>query len=374
MNGKNIKISWGMGTILSTKADKITIDGETMEIAAAIAQYKTRIAGCKSWSLTTDFLFKNGEEFYALLDIGTNVAITVMDENDVERLLGYATMQTFDANLTRGSLAAGAVTFLGNGPLEVPVTSITLEPSFLSLPYNGQQTVVATVHPASATNKELLWASSNTSVARVSQSGVVTAYAEGNCTITVSAKDGSGVSTTLAVSVYNVAVTGLTVSPTTLTLQVGQTATITPTVTPSNAGDTSVTWQSSDRYVAEVDEHGVVTAVGAGTCDIICIANGNTAITARCEVGVQGPPVLITKIDIQPPMVVVGIGESVQLDINILPANATNKHLTWSVYDPGTCSVTEDGLVTGLAGGHTAIFATAQDGSGVTKQVNVSVS
>ncbi len=84
----------------------------------------------------------------------------------------------------------------------------------------------------------------------------------------------------------NVAVTGVTVSPTTLTLSVGATSKLTATVAPSNATNKNVTWASSNTAVATVDASGTVTGVAAGTATItVTTADGSKQAT--CAVTVQ---------------------------------------------------------------------------------------
>ena len=81
------------------------------------------------------------------------------------------------------------------------VTSITLNQTTLSLVTGGSQTLTATVSPSDANNKGVTWSSSNTAVATVDQTGLVTGIAEGTCTVTASATDGSGVYATCTVNV-----------------------------------------------------------------------------------------------------------------------------------------------------------------------------
>ena len=85
------------------------------------------------------------------------------------------------------------------------VTSITLSQTSLTLtlPSSTSKTLTATVSPTNATNKSVTWSSSSTSIATVDQSGKVTAVAEGSCTITCTAKDGSGVKATCSVTVVD---------------------------------------------------------------------------------------------------------------------------------------------------------------------------
>ena len=93
-----------------------------------------------------------------------------------------------------------------------------------------------------------------------------------------------GISNVRAYFVEVVNVTGVNLSPTSTTLYVGNTATLTATVTPDNATDKNVTWSTSNADVATV-ANGVVTAVGAGTATI-------TATEQQTRVMIRQRPVL----------------------------------------------------------------------------------
>lgn len=170
-----------------------------------------------------------------------------------------------------------------------PVTSITLNKTSvsLSLPNNKTVTLLATILPTNATNKNVTWSSSNTGVATVSN-GTVTAVAAGNCTITCSAKDGSGVKAECPVTVTaeQQLVTSITLSQSSLSLEPGKTQTLTATVMPTNATNKSVTWSSNKTSVATVNQTGKVTAVAVGTCTITCSAKDGSGVKAECQVTV----------------------------------------------------------------------------------------
>lgn len=169
------------------------------------------------------------------------------------------------------------------------VSSIAFTPASYSV-YNGKTVALsATVLPEAASNKSLSWESSNTAVAKVSASGVVTGVSKGTVTITATAKDGSGVSGTCEVEVKQY-VTSLTLDKTSFSLEEGQTATISvSTVAPDNANDKSVSWSSGDPSVATVNaQSGVVTAVSGGPVTIVATANDGSGVSSSCEVYVMG--------------------------------------------------------------------------------------
>ena len=168
------------------------------------------------------------------------------------------------------------------------VTGITLSETTLSLTTGSTHTLTATVVPPTASNTGVAWKSSNTSVATVDQSGKVTAKAKGTCTITCSAKDGSGMKAECAVTVIQL-VTGITLSETSITLYPDETKRLTATVVPSNANNPAVTWTSSDDAVATVISNGLVVAVASGICTIICAATDGSGVKAECQVTVKKP-------------------------------------------------------------------------------------
>lgn len=172
----------------------------------------------------------------------------------------------------------------------VPVVAamgVTVSPTSQNLAVGSSAQLTATVSPANATNKTVIWTSSNSKVATVDNSGKVTAVAVGTATITATTADGNKTATcTVTVANSTVAVTGITINPTTQNLTVGNSAQLTATIFPANATNKNVTWTSSDSNVATIDSNGKVTAVAAGTTTITATtADGNK--TATCAIIVQ---------------------------------------------------------------------------------------
>ena len=158
----------------------------------------------------------------------------------------------------------------------ISVTGIALDHSSITLTEGQQFTLTATIQPADATDKTVAWTSSNSGVATVDQNGRVTAVAEGSATITAQAGNYSA-TCTVTVKKDVVAVTSITLNITSLSLEVGRTATIVATVKPDNATDKTVTWTSSNSGVATVDQNGRVTAVAEGSATITATAGGKQA-------------------------------------------------------------------------------------------------
>lgn len=123
----------------------------------------------------------------------------------------------------------------------------------------------------------------NPNIAEVSASGLVTGKSVGTTTITATTTDG-GYIATCTVNIKAVSVTGVSV-PSTMQIKVGKTATIIPTITPTNATDKSVTYESSNPRVATIDDNGVITAIKTGVTTITVKTNDGN-FTATCEVNV----------------------------------------------------------------------------------------
>ena len=167
-----------------------------------------------------------------------------------------------------------------------PVQSVGLNKTELALEVGKTGTLEAKVEPSDATNKNVTWSSSNPEFATVAN-GTVTAVSAGEATITVTTEDGGKTATCkVTVKPQNVLVTAISV-PSTATLYVGNTATLTATVTPTNATNQKVTWSSNNESVATVGTDGTVTAVSAGTATITATAQDGSGISGSCVVTVQ---------------------------------------------------------------------------------------
>ena len=174
----------------------------------------------------------------------------------------------------------------------VAVTGVTLNKSNTTIYTGRTETLTATIQPADATNKAVTWTSSNTSVATINN-GVVTGVSVGTATITVKTTDG-GFTATCTVKVEEAPIvhpTGVSISKSAISLQVGGTETLTATVTPADANNKNVTWSTSDATVAAVDKNGKVTGIKAGNATITATTEDGSK-TATCAVTVTaGPPV-----------------------------------------------------------------------------------
>ena len=240
----------------------------------------------------------------------------------------------------------------------INVTGVSLDQTSLTLKEGDTRTLTATVTPSDATDKSVTWSTSNSSVATVSASGVVTAKSSGTATITVTTTDGSK-KATCSVSVKP-KVTGVSLDNTAISLLVGQTQWLTATVTPADALDKSVTWSSNNTSVATVSSSGLVTAKAIGSATItVRTTDGDK--TATCLVTVT--PVSVTSVSLNKTSLIMYENDSETLIATVLPSNASNKAAFWSSSNTSVASVSSTGKVSALSTGSAIITVTTEDGN-----------
>ncbi len=178
------------------------------------------------------------------------------------------------------------------GQLQViAVTSITLEPSSINLSAGGASTTLEIkILPADATNQKVNWASSNLNVATVSD-GVVSPLQAGSATVTATTIDGKITAfCTVTVRSKTLAVSGVSLDRTSVTIRVGETTSLVAAVKPSAATNPTVTWSSSNTEVAAVYQEssrgGQIRAFATGEV-FITVTTNDGGYSARCQVTVM---------------------------------------------------------------------------------------
>ena len=162
-------------------------------------------------------------------------------------------------------------------------------------------------------------------------------------------------------------VLSIALSQTEISLEVDGTATLTATVSPDNATNKTVIWESDKTNIATVDNTGKVSAIAQGTAKITATVDGKSA---NCTVTVTAKPVPVTGITLDQPEITLEIDETETLTATLTPDNATDKTVTWTVAPSGVVSVDDNGNVTALKDGTATITATA-NGKSATCSVTV---
>ena len=291
-----------------------------------------------------------------------DTAVATVDQNGKVTAVGKGSA-TITATTEDGKYTATCTVKVSPAP--VAANGVTLTPDKTTLNVGEKQTLTATVLPADATNKNVTWVSSDTSVATV-ENGVVTAVGKGTATITVTTADG-GYTATCEVTV-KLPVSAVTLNETSTALVVGNTKQLTATVAPANADDSTVTWKSGNTNVATVDQTGKVTAVGVGTTTITATAGGKSA---TCTVTVTAKPVPIEAIALRD--AAVSVGGTIQLEPVFTPADTTQRDVIWTSSDRTTATVDANGRVRGVSEGKVTITVTSTADPSITASCTVTV-
>ena len=247
----------------------------------------------------------------------------------------------------------------------VGVSGITLNKTALNLTIGASESLVATISPSNATNKDVKWTSSNTNVATVDTTGKVTGVSAGSATITVKTKDGAKIAT-CNVTVKNsvIPVTGVTLNKTALSLVTGTSESLVATISPSNATNKDVEWTSSNTNVATVDTTGKVTGVSAGSATITVKTKDGSKV-ATCNVTVKNPVISVTGVTLNKTALNLVTGASESLIATISPSNATNKNVEWTSSNTNVATVDTTGKVIGVSSGSATITVKTKDGAKV---------
>lgn len=170
-----------------------------------------------------------------------------------------------------------------------------------------------------------------------------------------------------------------------------QTFSLSATVTPENAEEKAVGWNSINTSAVTVDENGKITAVGRGSSVVFCFLKSNGEVFAKCSVTVQIPDtqpeptkpeqkptepevVKVSGITLNPDISLkIEEGNSSKVTATVVPSNATNSSVKWVSSSPDVATVDDNGNVTALKAGSTTITCTAVDGSGVSASCPVTV-
>ena len=185
--------------------------------------------------------------------------------------------------------SSSAVLVNGFGNI-IPVTSITLNKTSITLLLGASDTLIATISPLEATNKAVAWSSNNPGVASVDSNGKVTGLTAGTATVTAATADGGKTATcTIAIdSSPFIPVTGVILDKTFTKLPVGASETLIAAISPSNASNKLVAWSSTNVSVATVDSGGNITAISAGTAAVFATTADGARI-AICLISVTAP-------------------------------------------------------------------------------------
>lgn len=175
--------------------------------------------------------------------------------------------------------------FIKNNLVKIKATDVKIRSTSASIIPGAKYSLTPEVLPSDASDKTLLFTSSDPEVATVNSSGMITGVGVGSATITAKTKDGSKIVKTCKVTV-TYPVENITLNKTSVTLKVGKTISLKAAVSPSYATNQDVTWVSSNKSVATVSSDGVITAKKEGKVEIT-VTTKEGKKTAICVVTIS---------------------------------------------------------------------------------------
>lgn len=286
--------------------------------------------------------------------------------------LGYVTadIQNLPANRSYLKVPAGSPANIKvvsreeyNAAVAAMPTGITLDQSSAKLYEGATLQLRATLSPATASAAGTTWTSSDNAVATVSETGAVTARGKGTATITATTVNGLKASCTVTVAPKypeSVAIT-----PANLIVYIGETGTLTATISPEDVEQKDLTWSTSDASVATV-ENGIVTALKVGTVNVtVTTANGKTAV---CPVTVA--PIYPQDLTLDKKRISIYPGQETTLTPIFTPEAVKESALTWTSSNESVATV-DNGVVRALKSGSAVITATTVNGISATCDVTV---
>nr|MBE6191918.1 hypothetical protein [Rikenellaceae bacterium] len=293
----------------------------------------------------------------------TNTSVATVNQKGIVSAInpGSATIiaKTIDGNFT-DACRISVVTL---------AKAIQLSCSNLVLYTNsGSQTIEATVFPEGTSNKVLKWSCSNPTVASIDSHGRITPIKAGYTTITAAATDGSGVTATCDVHILQ-HVESVSLDSTSALLNVGDTKQLTATVSPTDASNKNVIWESSHPEIVSVSNTGMLTALKIGKAQI-SVTTQDSKKEAICTVEVTQ---YVSEITLNTTSASMYVNESLQLSATIKPTDASNKAVVWTSSNSKIATVNETGLVTALTPGTVTISVSSQDGTGIVAQCTITV-
>lgn len=348
----------------STKSDTITIEVRKCVRSVSMAE-ASKVVYVNDEPFTLQASVDPPDAYNAALGWqSSNTAVATVDANGQVTPLSVGET-TITA--TAGGFSDTCIVVVEDEPI-IPVTSVSVDPSALTLTGQESKRLSVTVGPADATNKDVEWFSSNTAVAAVDAEGNVSAQGKGTATITAASLDG-GVKATCTVTVLNPPTTA-TLGATPHEVRMSKSESVAITLGGALPGATesldSAAWESSDADVLSVSGNGLsatVTGVGVGAATIAFHGTyGGGDLSASFDVDVIWDDVTSITLSETEKVLMMG-SEPVELRYSIQPLSAQGAELVWKSSAAGVASVDQSGRVTPVSPGQATITVTAKGAS-----------
>lgn len=298
----------------------------------------------------------------------TQVSVSLMrDGKRVVRTLATVTVRRAVTKVTLNTTRLSVYE-----PDDEAVADLLKEPTehqVLVVPAGTTITLTATCTPTDANSQKVKFTSSDAGVAKISDI-YMKAVQRGECDLTVASVLNPEVTETFRVLVIQ-PVKQIKINAGTKQVAAGSTLQLTAQCLPDNATIAQVTWSSRTPTVATVDEYGVVTGLKRGTAGIVATAADGSRVEQVVSLVVTQPVSQLTITDAVIPVIV---GRTAMARVKVLPADASDKSVTWSTSDPEIATVSKGGQLTGVKAGECVLIATSNSNPEITAAAKVVVS
>lgn len=255
------------------------------------------------------------------------------------------------------------VTVKGSG---IPVTKIVASKEEISLRPGGSYKIDTVIYPSNATNKNITWETNDSRIATVNNDGTVVALRSGETYITGYTSNDKKVTVKVIVTPNAVTVDDLEISPSEMTIVKGDTYNLTAKLIPSNASYEEIAWSSSNYDIVSVD-NGQIKGLKVGSAVITATTNG---LEAYATIEVKNNIIEVDSVSINEDSLTLKVGDTSKISVKILPNNATNQSLVYSVNNSNV-SVNNKGIITALKSGTSIITVSSTNGKNSTMTVTV---
>ena len=251
------------------------------------------------------------------------------------------------------------------------VQSISLNATQKELIVGDSFTLTATLSPENATNRNVIWKLVSGDAISLSNTGVIQAKKAGEALVRAKAADGSGTTAECKVVVKPRLVQAISLNATQKELIIGDSFTLTATLSPENATNRNVIWKLVSGDAISLSNTGVIQAKKVGEALIRAEATDGSGITAECKVVVK--PRLVQSISLNATQKELIIGDSFTLTATLSPENATNHNVVWKLVSGDAISLSNIGVIQAKKVGEALVRAEAVDDSGITAECKVVV-
>ena len=231
-------------------------------------------------------------------------------------------------------------------PAVAPLLQAPTEHQVIVVPAGTAVGLAATCTPSDASNLKVTFTSSDEGVARATGSAMK-AIQRGECDLVVASVQNPEVTETYRVLVIQ-PVKKIQIDAGPKKVSAGSTLQLAAVITPDNASIQKVVWSSKNPQIATVDENGVVTGVSRGYANITATAADGSRAAATVALTVLQP---VTSVVALTPEVEVAVGRTVTARAQAMPAEASDKSLSWASSDDSIATVRGNGQVTGIRAG-----------------------